>query len=45
MGVPLAFVRVGHMEEIQAHYEAIGRAGGAKFWFHGLRNCFISLAE
>ena len=33
------------MEELQAHYEAIGRAGGAKFWFHGLRNCFITVAE
>ena len=21
------------------------RAGGAKFWFHGLRNCFITVAE
>ena len=20
-------------------------AGGAKFWFHGLRNCFITVAE
>ena len=33
------------MEELQAHYEAIGRASGAKFWFHGLRNCFITVAE
>ena len=35
----------GHVEELQAYYEAIGRAGGAKFWFHGLRNCFITVAE
>ncbi len=35
----------GHVEELQAHYEAIGRAGGAKFWLHGLRNCFITVAE
>ena len=35
----------GHVEELHAHYEAIGRAGGAKFWFHGLRNCFITVAE
>ena len=35
----------GHVEELQAHYEAIGRAGGAKFWFHGLRNAFITVAE
>ena len=31
------------MEEFQAHYERIGRAGGAKF--HGLRNAFITVAE
>ena len=35
----------GHVEELHRHYEAIGRAGGAKFWFHGLRNCFITVAE
>ena len=29
----------GHVEELHAHHEAIGRMGGAKFWFHGLRNC------
>ena len=23
----------------------ISEAGGAKFWFHGLRNCFITVAE
>ena len=34
-----------HVEELQAHYEGIGRAGGAKFWFHGLRNAFITEAE
>ena len=27
----------GHVEELQRHYRAIGRAGGAMFWFHGLR--------
>ena len=35
----------GHVEELHAHYEAIGRAGGAKFWFHGMRNAFITVAE
>ncbi len=35
----------GHVEELQAYYEAIGRAGGAKFWFHALRNSFITVAE
>lgn len=27
------------------HYERIGRAGGAKFWFHRLLNAFITVAE
>ena len=35
----------GHVEELQAHYDAIERADGSKFWFHGLRNCFITVAE
>ena len=36
----------GHVEELQAHYEAIGVvAGGQKFWLHGLRNAFITVVE
>ncbi len=35
----------GHVKELQAHYGAIGRRGGARFWFHGLRNAFITVAE
>ena len=35
----------GHVEELHAHYARIGKAGGAKFWFHGLRNAFITVAE
>ena len=35
----------GHVEELHAHYTRIGKAGGAKFWFHGLRNAFITVAE
>jgi len=27
----------GHVEELNRHYEAIGRAGGAKFWFQCAR--------
>ena len=42
---PSSMSVLGHVEELQAHYEAIGRAGAAKFWFHGLRNCFITVAE
>ena len=27
------------------YHAAITESGGAKFWFHGLRNSFISVAE
>ena len=35
----------GHAEELQHLYARIGRAAGTKFWFHGLRNAFITVAE
>ena len=35
----------GHVEELHAHYARITKTGGAKFWFHGLRNAFITVAE
>ena len=35
----------GHVEELQSLYARIERAGGARFWFHALRNCFITVAE
>ena len=35
----------GHVEAIEAYYARIALAGGAKFWFHALRNCFITVAE
>ena len=35
----------GHVEELHTHYARITKAGGAKFWFHGLRNAFITVAE
>ena len=35
----------GHVEELHTHYTRITKAGGAKFWFHGLRNAFITVAE
>ena len=37
--------RSGHIEDTGRFYAAIGKAGGTKFWFHGLRNSFISVAE
>ena len=35
----------GHVEDPHHLYGRITEAGGAKFWFHGLRNCFITVAE
>ena len=35
----------GHMLDVQRFHAGISRAGGTKFWFHGLRNSFISVAE
>ena len=35
----------GHVQDPHHLYARISEAGGAKFWFHGLRNCFITVAE
>ena len=35
----------GHVEELHGHYAGIGKVSGTKFWFHGLRNVFITVAE
>ena len=35
----------GHVQDPHHLYARIGKAGGTKFWFHGLRNCFITVAE
>ena len=35
----------GHVASVQQYYAEISREGGTKFWFHGLRNSFISVAE
>ena len=35
----------GHMVELQHLYHRISRAAGIRFWFHGLRNVFITVAE
>ena len=41
---PSAASASGHVEQVQHLYRRI-RAGGADFWFHALRNCFITVAE
>ena len=35
----------GHVVELQHLYHRISRAAGIRFWFHGLRNVFITVAE
>ena len=35
----------GHIEDVYKFYALFGKAGGEKFWFHGLRNSFITVAE
>ncbi|MDE0211932.1 MAG: tyrosine-type recombinase/integrase, partial [Boseongicola sp.] len=35
----------GHVADIARFYEGIGKAAGTPFWFHGLRNAFITVAE
>ena len=35
----------GHVQDPHHFYGPISKAGGAKFWFHGLRNSFITVAE
>ena len=35
----------GHVEDLHHLYSRISEAGGAKFWFQAMRNCFIAVAE
>ena len=35
----------GRLSSLQQHNARIGEAGGTKFWFHALRNCFITVAD
>ncbi len=35
----------GHLEGMQHLNARISEEGGAKFWFHALRNCFITVAD
>ena len=42
---PSAKSASGHLEEAFKFYAPIGKVAGTKFWFHGLRNSFISVAE
>ena len=42
---PWATSRTGHFVRLTYFHRRISEAGDAKFWFHGLRNCFITVAE
>ncbi len=35
----------GHVSHLSQFYSSITEAGGTRFWFHGLRNAFITVAE
>ena len=35
----------GHVQDPHHLYSRISETGVAKFWFHGLRNCFITVDE
>ncbi len=35
----------GHLRETKHLYARISETAGAKFWFQGLRNCYLALAE
>ena len=35
----------GHLRDIKHLYGRISEAGGAKFWFQGMRNCYLAVAE
>ena len=42
---PSSMSATGHLGGIHQYYVEIGRAAGTRFWFHGLRNVFITVAE
>ena len=35
----------GHLRETKHLYGRISEAGGAKFWFQGMRHCYLAVAE
>jgi len=42
---PSASSRTGYFVKLTYFHRRISEAGGTKFWYHGLRNCFITVAE
>ena len=41
----MAFLKRSALADLARFYDGIGEAGGTRFWFHGLRNAFITVAE
>ena len=42
---PSTIKGMGCIRHLAQHYKPITEAGGAKFWYHALRNAFITVAE
>ena len=42
---PSSASKSGHISVLTHLYAPISRAGGRKFWFHGFRNCLITIAD
>ena len=42
---PSSASATGHVVDLAHFYDTIGETGGTKFWYHALRNCFITVAE
>ena len=42
---PSATSASGRITNLVQYYSPIEEADGAKFWYHGMRNCFITVAE
>ena len=35
----------GHLKNLHRNHAGISKSAGTRFWFHGLRNAFITVAE
>ena len=42
---PSAASKSGHISVLTHLYAPISREGGKKFWFHGFRNCLITISD
>ena len=42
---PSSSSRTGYFVKLTYFHRRISEVGGAEFWYHGMRNCFITVAE